>query len=401
VSDLLTLFPPDRGLTPYQLGGYKRWCTFALDANVFLGLYTYGDETREDFLGYLEGLQDRIWVPYQAAREYAKNRTSRITEQLELSKEVRNALAAAVGMTEVKKKPRLMDEQRAHPFVSFAEIQARLRNLVRDISHELEAKEQEFQRFLDEDPILPRVNVITRGRIGRGFTQDELEEIYDQGAKRYEREQPPGYMDKKRKPGVEKYGDLVIWHELIRKGRETRRAVWFVTDDTKEDWWDKNFTPPRPRAELVEEMKAKASVQFLMLKSADFYEWAGQHLKRKARAEAIEEARRSTDIEQLPTLAEVLERIGLGLAQTAQWNAMVLEAAEKWRESFLKPLGSAAIRLPLLHASIAQFLSGSVIDELISRLPVFPPQSQSEGDELEHKDEHDEDSEKEPAKEDP
>ena len=53
-----------------------------LDANVLLNMYTYSIQTREVFLGILNSLADRIWLPYQAAREYHRNRLGIIGKEI-------------------------------------------------------------------------------------------------------------------------------------------------------------------------------------------------------------------------------------------------------------------------------------------------------------------------------
>ena len=90
-------------------------------------------------------------------------------------------------------------------------------------------------------------------RVGTGFSTDELSDIYAEGAERYEKSIPPGFKDKA-KPEPERYGDLVLWREVLAKGRTLKLPVIFVTDDSKDDWWQ-NFKGRTmgPRVELIEE----------------------------------------------------------------------------------------------------------------------------------------------------
>jgi len=34
-----------------------------------------------------------------------------------------------------------------------------------------------------------------------------------------------------------KFGDLIIWKEMIEKAKAEKRPIIFVTDDGKSDWW--------------------------------------------------------------------------------------------------------------------------------------------------------------------
>jgi len=389
LSDLSTLFPPEKELNRHQLAAYRRWCTFALDASVLLDLYSYRQQARGECLTILEKMQDKIWIPYQAAYEYARNRLSVIRRQITLSQNMRYALRKHVDMEEIEGNVQQIIKQKvSHPFLAPPRIQDRLDKLVDAIVEELQAQEEIFSQLLRKDVIWERLNEITRGRIGPPFSPDELEEIYDYGARRYERQQPPGYKDalgKNGKKGVEKYGDLVIWHELIRRGRETGRAVWFVTSDRKEDWWDLRADHNRPRRELVQEMKTKASVQFLMSETADFYEWASLHLKRKATAETIEEARRSSQIEPMLTLAEIIGRMALpGMLRIAEVASLVEAALRESQESVMRALVDTTAFQQQLSEDVKAFLSA---------LFHGPLQPEAGNDDAEDVDKENEDSE--------
>lgn len=50
--------------------------TFVFDANVLLNLYRYQPDTRQAILDTLKKLKSRIWIPYQAAIEFQRNRLS-------------------------------------------------------------------------------------------------------------------------------------------------------------------------------------------------------------------------------------------------------------------------------------------------------------------------------------
>lgn len=306
MSSLRELFPEYydsmfHELSPQELGGHRRWCTFALDANVMLGLYAYSKQTRDDFLRILKGIKHRLWIPHQAALEYEKNRIGRIRAQVLTSETIRNLLSSTTGNIKKEAAKKIAkvgaSTQPQHPFLSVGDIYDRLTQVINEIGSELAASEEEYGKLLEDDPIRECLQQITDGRIGDSFNQDELERIYDAGDRRYKRQQPPGYEDaigNHAKQGIEKFGDLVLWRQLISRGKATKRSVWLITDDMKKDWWriaDGVHAGPRP--ELVSEMSDKASVRFLMSTSADFYRWAGAYLKKRASDSAIEEARRS------------------------------------------------------------------------------------------------------------
>ena len=59
-----------------------------------------------------------------------------------------------------------------------------------------------------------------------------------EGEYRYKSQTPPGYKDAK-KDGVSKYGDLIVWAETYEYAVLNNKNIIFVTDDVKEDWWEK------------------------------------------------------------------------------------------------------------------------------------------------------------------
>ena len=228
-------------VSPQQLAGYRRWCTFALDANVLLGLYAHSLQTRKDFLQILEDLKDRIWLPHQAAYEYEKNRKNRIDDQTTSSEKIRKLLSTIRKEFEQKadkdkkrldkdEKRLMVGQQIRHPFLSidaikcrFDAIKCRFADVIDEINEKLQAEEEDYKASLVDDPVREHLNRIICDRIGEPFSQSELEKIYDDGARRYERLQPPGYEDSKgdhAKEGVEKYGDLILWRQLINRGKD-------------------------------------------------------------------------------------------------------------------------------------------------------------------------------------
>lgn len=300
-------------LSPQQLAAFRRWCTIALDASCLLSLYVYTERTRSDFLDTLEAINDRIWLPHQAAYEYEKNRIGKIKKQISISEEVRKALRSGKGtlQEEAGKPLQKVCGRIQHPFVTLAPVRRRVEDVIQEAHEELEAAEEAYKGFLVDDPVRERLDKITKGRIGEAYGPRELESIYSEGFWRYDREQPPGYMDAKGrnpKTGVEKYGDLVLWHQLMDRGLSTKRSVLLVTNDLKEDWWrDVNDRSAGPRVELLAEMKRTASVRLLLNDSPGFFSWASTHLERRARHAALEEVKRVAGPPQLQFL-DVLTR---------------------------------------------------------------------------------------------
>ncbi|MBE9489027.1 MAG: hypothetical protein IMY67_01915 [Bacteroidetes bacterium] len=66
---------------------------FCFDANVLLNLYMHTPKTRNVFFDLLDQIKSKIWISYQAAFEYQKNRLIVINAQKEAYNDIRQTLA--------------------------------------------------------------------------------------------------------------------------------------------------------------------------------------------------------------------------------------------------------------------------------------------------------------------
>lgn len=85
-------------------------CEFIFDANVLLNIYRYSSENTKEFLDILKQIQDRIWIPHQAALEYQRNRFSVIEEQVAKCKKLEKLLEKNEILT-------FLTDNKRHPFV--------------------------------------------------------------------------------------------------------------------------------------------------------------------------------------------------------------------------------------------------------------------------------------------
>lgn len=85
--------------------------------------------------------------------------------------------------------------------------------------------------------------------------------------------------------GVEiprRFGDLIVWKEILEFAKAHDRDVFFVTDDAKEDWWWREKGQRiGPRPELVQEMHNQSGRLFEISSSASFLRDSNQYLKTK------------------------------------------------------------------------------------------------------------------------
>lgn len=281
-------------------------CLFVLDANVLLNLYRYSQETKEELIGILEEISDRLWIPYQAALEYHRNRLEVIEQQAAAYDKIQKLLNDA--QNKLGNELRSSARSGRHPFIEADHLLERIKNVFTEIKEELKELKQEHPELVCEDPIRDAITALLEGKIGSPYPPERMREIYKEGKARYESEIPPGYSNAN-KGGTRQYGDLVLWFQVIDKAKEVKKPMILITDDMNDDWWLRHkgqIIGPQP--ELVGEIFSKADVSFHMYSADPFMEHARKYLERQVKQEAIDEVRdvRQRDEEYLKALPETV-----------------------------------------------------------------------------------------------
>jgi hypothetical protein len=264
---------------------------FSFDANVLLNLYRYTPKTRDVFFDLLEQIKDRIWISYQAAFEYQKNRLIVINAQKEAYKDIRDTLDKKKGEIESK-----LNSFKKHPYLQTSELKTQIESAFQSIGKDLDKLEKNHPDYLVKDPIWERLTKLLEGNVGEDFIKENLDKLYKEGKKRYEESIPPGYMDfknKKNEGDKSLYGDLLVWKQIIEKAKISPNSIILVTDDLKEDWWYKfKGKTISPRPELIKEFKDETNKRINIFQADGFLELAYKNLKQNSNDDAIEEIRK-------------------------------------------------------------------------------------------------------------
>ena len=267
------------------------------DTNILLSLYEYSEETRKKLLKLMEAFSDHIWIPYRVAYEYQEQRMNVIYGQKKAYKNIKKKINSCVE--NIKNE---VEEEK------FEEIL----NKLSKIADKIEDKKEERPKWEKEDNIRDRLDELFEGNVGPSYSEDELEKIEDEGKERYENDMPPGFEDREKEEN--KFGDLVIWKQMIDKAEETESPILFVTNDSKTDWWEKvNENKIGPKYELIREMLDEAGNRFHMYTMKSFLRYGKEHVDFDLES-AIEEVEQSEkenkeDSEELPTAKYASSRI--------------------------------------------------------------------------------------------
>ena len=260
------------------------------DANILLNIYRYSKDTRETLIDIFSKFSERLWVPHQAASEYQKRRLKVIGDQEFAYKNIRDSLKKQ--QIQIEKD---LNTYKMHPFIKVADILEKIDANFKEIVIELDLLEQNHPDLIDNDELRDRITELFDGKVGPSCSPEELENIYKTGKKRYARDIPPGFEDIKKdknkdEDGVSRYGDLVLWFQLINHAKSIKKPIIFITDDSKEDWWLKfNGKTIGPRPELINEISTTASVNFYMYKADRFIKYAQEYLGEQVNNKAIKE----------------------------------------------------------------------------------------------------------------
>lgn len=233
-----------------------------LDANILLKIYRSSPDYAEFVLECLDSIKDYVCIPFNVYWEYEKHRKEEYSKKQKSIKKSVEACSQLVSIIENKIKSQCNELSRN----GYPDIDGLVYNLidkVGELQDEFDSYFEEHQNldFLnnwDEDKVLNLMNSF------RKMPEPSASFIYKlckEGEYRYKSQTPPGYKDAK-KDGVSKYGDLIVWAETYEYAVLNNKNIIFVTDDVKEDWWEK-LDDGRIlfRKELVKEFLRKTKIR--------------------------------------------------------------------------------------------------------------------------------------------
>lgn len=272
----------------------KIWdnCIFVFDTNVLFDFYRYSDDTVSVLFSIFEKINEKIWIPHWVGLEYHRGLEDRIKEQVD---KYTSTLKDLSNFSDKIK------TQREHPFLS-SELQEKAQNFYEEYNKELSLQKSRLKDLIINNPIKEKVASLIGDNIGEALTQDEELEIIKTGDERLGNNIPPGYVDykdKSKRPGLDKYGDYIIWFQMLKEARDRKKPFVFVTFDTKDDWYklikfsnSKVLVGPRP--ELIEEFQEASQTEIWFYPTPDFIEFAISHFEIDIEASKLEKVKEET-----------------------------------------------------------------------------------------------------------
>lgn len=282
---------------------------FVFDTNTLLNLYGYAAQTRTDFFSILNLVSDKVWIPYHVGLEYQRRRLSVVRDEKAIFKKIEDLLGKINNIFESEFNELALNRRFPTLHENTEKLHADIKKHITDYKRSLSHWDKRQPCVRGHDDIREKLNTVFEGKIGKPpESQQILDDIFSEGERRYKNKVPPGYKDcsKGNKDdsmfvysGLKydrQYGDLIVWKQIIEKSKEENiKAVIFVTDDAKEDWWyiinSRGEKSIGPRAELREEICKESKIElFAMYNTSRFLDSGKKLLEVDVKDESISDA---------------------------------------------------------------------------------------------------------------
>lgn len=242
---------------------------FVLDANSLLAPFQAGKEGIDKIGKIYSALieNERIYIPKQVLREFAKNRSLKISE---LFTNIDNLIASVPTikpfeypiLSELNVYKTIKDKRELilKELKSYNEYLAELRNGITDWNWS-DPVSNMYSTTFNEKSIIDTTS-----------TEDELIKEYNE---RIKNEIPPGNKDKTKETNA--IGDFLIWKCILELGKEKQKDIILVSNDEKNDWLLKgNKKSIYTKYELVNEFyNWTGGKNFISINFAKFLELQG------------------------------------------------------------------------------------------------------------------------------
>ena len=262
----------------YQsLADVRDSCLVVLDTNALLVPYGISKNGLAEIESTYQPLAatNRLVVPGQVAREFAKNRPFKIGDIFQAISRKQNIASPKKGRYP------MLDELPTYERVR--ELESQIGTLIAEYRDEIGKLLDHIKTWNWDDPVSNLYSKLFPASVVDPVLKEG--EIRERLSYLKNNKLPPGYKDAgKLDDGV---GDLLVWKAAVQVAEERKLPVVLVSGDSKSDWFYRSEGQPLfPRYELVDEIRRVTDGKsFHIVSFAKFLELFG------ATAAAVEEAR--------------------------------------------------------------------------------------------------------------
>ena len=250
-------------------------CYFVFDTNALLDIYRLGKETAEKVLHLLDKFKSRIIIPRHVALEYHNHMLDIITEFHSiynnfLNQNNRQSLLDSISSSlKIDNTPSLKRKM-------IKCLGSSIDSLFDEVRGEKDYMLSQFKTWELQNKLSDALGPV----LLPGFDKATIECIEKDGADRYSKQIPPGFLDGKDKD-TNIYGDLIIWKEILEFAKTKECSIILIGRDMKDDWLQRlHGMICGPRQELLEEFNMYSpSGKFHIYTLDQFLEFANEEDK--------------------------------------------------------------------------------------------------------------------------
>ena len=249
----------------------KLWkdCVFIFDTSALLAFYKLPRKIQISFEKVFTKLKGRLWLPNHVQFEFFKNRETTVDQIRKSYADFysKNIQGLDAYMRNLKESIETLNPYKQDKLPSIAFSISQYNNIMK----QMELLEDRKNKFRDEckkhfdkqkeltsdllsnDKVLGMIK--KHFSVGDPYSHKRVVDITEEGILRYQSSIPPGYKDAQRKDGTQKFGDLIIWKQIIEYAQKVKKSVIFITNDIDKGDWGivKNKSFKSPLHDLVTE----------------------------------------------------------------------------------------------------------------------------------------------------
>lgn len=254
-----------------------------LDTSTLGNMYCMAEEPKKTLIEIFGIVKNRLWIPGQVMYEYRKNREKLVENSFLKYGLPKDGVYVNRYESEIKAFLNENASETYHPYLEPASIEKikkadilvreNLQIIKTEIKEQYAKQKESLQKEVETDAVNALVYTLPHGE---PFDFAQQMDIVREGELRYRNLIPPGYEDappfNQKKKGMQRYGDLFVWKEILTYAKGESRPVIFVCNDLKNDWYhfEGNKVTNVPRHELIKEFQDTTGQFFWMYSLKSF-----------------------------------------------------------------------------------------------------------------------------------
>ncbi|EHF1753118.1 hypothetical protein J0S04_002820, partial [Enterococcus faecalis] len=217
-----------------------------LDTNYLLDIIQLPTTVSKKYIEALEKVKENIYIPYLVALEFNFKKSSLKKGKIKKIRKYKNEIEQSV--VNINKKINeidLVDKEEKEIFTN--ELLTMTEDYLAELKKVIDSKVSSMITE-EENELYERLISVIENKVGNKYSQEWIDEIEKEGEERYKQNIPPGFNDSSKEDEIDslrmygdikycrKYGDLIIWKDIIEYSKEYTKMgkkVVFITNDGK------------------------------------------------------------------------------------------------------------------------------------------------------------------------